>query len=151
MEHFQDFKKFNTPTIFYHYSVKNLNSGDIIHSEQDKMRTYDLVWKTYASVYFELFNKDFMKFYGYAYPEKKDKSLLKEYIVKPETGVIFGNYNHSVYVTMDRLGDFIDKSIPLKDRLELRDKKIREQAVKYFTLIEYSQYVEAICEKFVVL
>ena len=52
---------------------------------------------------------------------------------------------------MDGLGRFIDKSLPLKERLILRDEQLKEEAIRYFTLIEYPQYVEAICEKFVVI
>lgn len=150
MIYFQDFKKFNTPEFFYHYSTDTLLPGEIIYSHQDRMKTYDIVWRQYAYVYNQMFSKEFPHKYGYAYPEKKDRNM-KGYIVKPEAEVIFGNYNHSVYFTMDHLGSFVDKSIPLKDRLILRDEKLKEEAVKYFTLIEYPQYVEAICEKFVIV
>lgn len=141
---------FDNFKIYYHYSSEKLQKGDIIISDQDKMKTYELVWNVYAETYFELFNKNFPKKYGYAYPEKKDMRL-GEYKVIALNDVILGNYKYSLYVTMDRLGEFIDKSLPLKERLIKRKEKIKEQSISYFTLTEYSQYIECICDKFEVI
>lgn len=140
----------NKKIIGYHYSSKNIKNKDIIHSYQNKGLTYNLVWNIYNKVAKELGINNFPYNYGYAYPYKArgEGSICRGLyeVESDENKVIKGNYNYSVYITMD-CGFNVRHIKNLKERLKERDRIIEEKAKKYFTLIEDITKIELISEE----
>jgi hypothetical protein len=135
-----------------HFSSKILNVNDTIISKQHLGRTYKLVWDVYKQVAEEL-NKFLPYEFGYAYPINKniDKfSRMNKYLVTSDD-VTIGNFNYSIYLTMDMLGSLVDRSLPLKDRLIKRDILIRERAFNYFTKINDVDEIELISNEWKVI
>lgn len=127
--------------IGYHYSNILLEIGEIIMSKQSKGLTYDLVWKIFKEECPEMPRE-----FGYAYPIKKNLRFKYCYQVESEL-CIRGNFNYSVYFTMDALSSLnLDKKLPLKERLKIREEYIRGNAKKYFSDIEDLEKIELISD-----
>ena len=73
------------------------------------------------------------------------------YLVESETPVIKGDFNHSLYVSMDRLSEFTPRELPLKERLLAREKRLELEALSYFNPSFNCKSIEYISEKFVVV
>ena len=132
--------------IGYHYSSKELNVGDIITSEQHYGRMFPLVHGIFKEVNPNLFDKE----WGYAYPERKDNELSHKhcYMVKADSSkVIKGNFNYSVYYSMGCCE--VDKSLPLKERLQKRDDHLRDRAKLYFE--SQGDDIELISDSFIIV
>lgn len=126
------FKEFLTEAstqIGYHYSSEALKPGDVLKGTTSAAN-YDLVWGIYKAVTEEQ-GKYWPHEFGYAYPNKRfDRACFA--VEAPKSKVTAGNWNHSLHVTLDRLREFTDRNLPLKERLEKRNERIKEEALKYF-------------------
>lgn len=139
-------KENNMNNIFYHYTSATLQRGDVIRSNQSNGKTYDLIWRIYQEVAKSL-GYSFPQKYGYAYGELKSRqSNTKCYRVTSDK-VIRGNFQYSLYTTMDCLGQLVDKKLQLQERLKSRDEAIRQRAVLYFKAEDNIEYIS---ESFVV-
>lgn len=133
----------------YHYTGDqcDLKVGDIITSQQHTMRTFKMVWDVYKSVEPKLPEQ-----FGYAYPTERS-GFTKGYIVESDE-YLACNLNYSVYYTMDALTSQkfqFDKTIPLKDRLKLRNEWLLKQAQNYFKTPSDLTKVELISSSFKVV
>ena len=134
--------------IGYHYSNEVISIDNIITSNQHKARTFDLVYKVYNQI------NPIPNQFGYAYPTLI-KNLQFKYIYEVETDhFIKGNLNHSVFFVMDSLSSqsFNKKTLPLKDRLKMREEFLYQQAEKYFSNItpEFEKDIELISDSWVI-
>ena len=94
----------------------------------------------------DLFDKE----WGYAYPQRKDNELSHKhcYMVKADSSkVIKGNFNYSVYYSMGCCE--VDKSLPLKERLQKRDDHLRDRAKLYFE--SQGDDIELISDSFIIV
>jgi hypothetical protein len=132
--------------IAYHYSSKELKVGDIITSGQHLERMFSLVHGIFKEVNPKL--AIFDSKWGYAYPEPKDMNHKYCYVVKAHSSrIIEGNFDYSVYYSMGCCQ--VDKSLPLKERLQKRDDHLRERAEKYFN--PQGVNIELISDSFVII
>lgn len=132
----------------YHYSLNPLSKGEVITSVQHKYHSHKLVWDIYSDVAKTL-GVYFPKEYGYAYPSVRSIftpiATLHE-VSAPKHLVTRGNLNHSVMISMNRLHDFSDRSLPLADRLVKRAEALRDEAMTYFTKLDDADSIELISD-----
>lgn len=138
----------------FHYSTRQIDTGDLIASRQGHATSYKHVWTLYKRVADEL-GLYFPEEYAYAYPlDKTDlarfSSFSEHIVVAPDHKVTRGNFHFGVYVTMDSyLG--APRDLPLAERLIERDRRIVERAYTYFTEVNSTNAVELISDEWKVI
>jgi len=137
-----------------HYSSKEIQPGSIITSAQSPSPTFNIVWPIYKQVADEL-GLYFPKAYGYAYVNRSLRSFEHKYIVEaPIEYVTYGDYDHSLFVVMDRCNELVPgyRKLPLEERLRQRAIKIREESFAYFNFTNIDpDHIEAISDRWIVL
>lgn len=139
-----------------HYSTKVIPSGSCITSLQSQAQSYKLVWGLYKQVADEL-GIYFPAVFGYAYTSNVGRPQFKhptwhEYdvLALPEK-VTYGHLDYSLFAAMAYLGSLTDRSIVvLADRLVDRERQVKENALRYFTLLDDPEKIEMISDSWVI-
>ena len=130
----------------YHYSSEKLKIGETIISHQHKSQTYSLVWNIFNQY------KPIPKEFGYAYPYERENRISKYLYLVETDNFLRGNFNHSIYKSMDALSSqpFANKNIPLKERLKMREVWLYNEANNYFSHLYDEKQIELISENWIV-